>query len=413
MDAKELHKLNQLTFTTASIQVSPQEVAQLNARPPVLYEPTSLKGSSQYSGYYVFLTGYAAYVLQQSMGSIYFGGLTSELDRLRAQPRPQNGLVKKGSVDTWMLKNSASHVIQYRIISGQILVYNIELKENIQFGLNRQEKPALYHVKRNAQGNWRVTGKVTEVRTSFAAVNGQSNNLQKAQWLMGEHLDFEYGKSDVVNEFTLYHNPSDGPGWKDTWESAQDKMGFTTDVTKQFAKTLQTAKLANQEVKWVAHSQGGIIFAEAVRYTLNNNSSWAILGGFNGVFRSDKGKILDNHSVAFHGNGNNNLRSKVLLDRAGIKTVATRGHDYDLVYNIVGLNTVNPWKFLGSAVYSPHVMNGSVQQSPHTMMHKNLEDWERKMESGNGKGRNTLQKGFHAVDSTARITIKRIENYLK
>jgi len=228
---------------------------------------------------------------------------------------------------------------------------------------------------------------------------------------------FRHTCEGPISEYTLFHNPSDGEGWKDTWESVQDKFGFTTDVTKKFANVLQRTKTEEQQVKWVAHSQGGLIFAEAVRYTLNGNSGMAITGGFNGIFRKDKGQVLDNHSVSFHGNANNNKRSKLLFDRAGVKVLATRGHDYDLVHNIIGLNSVNPWKFLGSVVYSNHVLGGSVQQSPHTMMHRDWAAWNINMSSGNGKGRGPIQKSFHAVDKTSRKAIGQakhlIENHLK
>jgi hypothetical protein len=40
---------------------------------------------------------------------------------------------------------------------------------------------------------------------------------------MGRYLEHHYGKSEV-NEYTLFHNPSEG-GKRDTWESNRDKLG--------------------------------------------------------------------------------------------------------------------------------------------------------------------------------------------
>ena len=119
------------------------------------------------------------------------------------------------------------------------------------------------------------------------------------------------------------------------------------------------------------------------------------------------------HSVAFHGNANNNSRSKILFERAGVDVIATRANDYDMVNTIVGLNSANPWRLIGSAVYSNHVFSGSVLQSPHTMMHDGYNAWDYQMENGPGKGRNTIQKGFDALDKTGRKGIKYIDNFLR
>ena len=168
---------------------------------------------------------------------------------------------------------------------------------------------------------------------------------------------------------------------------------------------LYDSQKKGKEIKWVAHSQGGAIFAEGVRYFLNGNSSWAITGGFNGLFKDKKEIDLSNHKVAFHGNVNNNFRSSFLFERAGIEVLAIRANDYDIVPNIFGLNTLNPRKIIGSIVYVNHVPWGSVQQSPHTLS-QTQEQWEKYMTSGPGKGRGPIQKGFES-------TVRYINNFLK
>ncbi len=357
----------------------------------------------------MFVSGYAAKVLEREKTLNYGQSLERAINSLRSNTRSLTSLSKIGSVDTRILQ-STYHNIWYRVFSGQVLVFNIEPKDNIQLERARLEKPALYKIKRNSKGNGESAGKVNSDDTAYAAVNGQSNNLIKASWLMGAHLDFEFGKT--VNEYTLFHNPSVG-GAGDTWESVQDKFGVTTDISKRFSKLLQDTQKAKNKTKWIAHSQGGLIFSEAVRYHLNGNSSWAITGGFNGAFRKDKGESLNMHSVAFHGNANNNVRSKILLDRAGVEVLATRANDYDMVNTIIGLNTANPWRILGSVIYSNHVMGGSAQQSPHTLMHDGFDAWDDQMKNGPGKGRNALQKGFNAVDKKGRSGIKYLQNFLK
>ena len=409
MQVSDMQIMNHQIFLKGNIQVSPQHLQMLNMKPPIPYKSSTTSKVAK-SGYKVFLSGYAEHILNNEINNYRSVMLKKLISQLQANPRPiYNGYQMKNKVDTRMA-SSGSFNIWYKIISGQIIVFNIEVEDEAQNARDRLEKPGLYKIKKTGQGNWVKDGEVTQISTGYAAVNGQSNNLNKATWLMGAHLDFEYGKS-AMKEFTLFHNPSIG-GFGDTWESLRDKLGFTTDVTRKFSKVLQESQKAGKEVKWIAHSQGGAIFSEGVRYFLNGNSSWAILGGFNGAFKEKKEVDLSNHKVAFHGNANNNMRSKLLFDRAGIEVIATRVNDYDFVGNILGFNTLNPRKLVGSVVYANHVFSGSVVQSPHTMA-QTQGAWDKNMTSGPGKGRNTLQKGFEAANDVAETTTRYIQNFLK
>lgn len=401
--------LNEHIFSEGSVQFSPLEIQQLNNQPPSLFQATYEKAASN-SGYKIFLTGYANKVLQKERSLNYGLGLQRAIISLRGNNRAATGFLKKGTTDTRAI-DTPFHHIWYRIFSGQVVIYNIEPKDTIQLQRDKLEKTGLYKVKKNAQGVWEAKGKVDSVSTAYAAVNGQSNNLAKATWLMGAHLEYEFGKG-AIPEYTLFHNPSVG-GMGDTWESVQDKFGITTDVTRKFSQLLQNTQSSKNKTKWIAHSQGGLIFSEAVRYHLNGNSSWAITGGFNGAFRKDKGESLNMHSIAFHGNANNDMRSSILFERAGVEVIATRANDYDMVNTVIGLNTINPWRILGSVIYANHVMGGSVQQSPHTLMHNGFSEWDYQMVNGPGNGRNSLQKGFDHVDKAGRGGIKYIKNFLK
>ncbi len=131
----------------------------------------------------------------------------------------------------------------------------------------------------------------------------------------------------------------------------------------------------------------------------------------NGIRHPDKGSLLNKHSVTLHGSGNNTHRSRRLFDRAGVKLVAVRAHDYDMVHQILGLNTINPRKLVGSLIYANHVMSGSVAQSPHTIFQSHKE-WSANMESGPGKGRGRIQSAFHRLENRANRAIKTINNYL-
>ena len=394
--------LNKQIFSLGDIQVSPQHMVQLNMQPPKLFKSKIIK-TTQASGYKVFLTGYAEFVINNELDVYASYTLENQINQLRANPRSvKNSFLMKNSVDTRKM-STGKYDLWYKIVSGQIVIFNVELQDEFQKARDRLEKPGLYKIKKTAQGSWVKDIKVDGINTSHAAVNGMLNNLNKATWLMGAHLDFEFGKG-AMKEYTLFHNPSEGGG-SDFWESVVDKLGFTTEVTKQFSKVLQDSQKKGKEIKWVAHSQGGAIFAEGVRYFLNGNSSWAITGGFNGIFKDEEEIDLSNHKVAFHGNANNNFRTSFLLERAGIDVISIRANDYDLVPNIAGFNTLNPRKLFGSVVYVNHVVKGSVQQSPHTLA-QTQQQWDNNMTSGPGKGRGPIQKGFES-------TVRYINNFLK
>jgi len=294
-------------------------------------------------------------------------------------------------------------IVQYRIGNGQVVVFNIEPQKKLQIQRDKLEKPGLYNVKKNSKGIWSISAKVDKVTTPHAAVNGMLNNLTKATWLMGSHIEHAYGKN--ISNYTLFHNPSGGWFMPDLWESTRDKTGFSTAVTKQFSQVLTHTQTAGNKTKWVAHSQGGLIFTEAVRYALNGGSSTAFHQlKLNGARHPDKGSVLDNHKVSFHGNANNIWRSKKLMERAGINILAVRIHDYDLVGNLVGGNTSSLRKLAGSLAYLPHIVSGSIQQSPHTTM-QSKKDWDKQMRNGPGVGRSSTQQAFEK-------TVKIIDNYL-
>lgn len=402
-----INQFTQLLFRHGAIQTSPEHVARLNTQGIVPFVDKQLENEPSSAGYKVLLTGYASFILEKEETSQQSRDLKSLLTSLRALPRPNQAKVLKGSVGTYKLENNYYRA-DYRVANGQVIVYNIQPVDRLQKQRDRQEQAALYKIKRTEQGIWQVSGRVESVTTRYAAVNGQSNNLAKASWLMGSHLEYEFKN---LQEYTLFHNPSIG-GAGDTWESLRDKIGFTTSVTKKFAKILAETQAAGNETGWIAHSQGGAIFAEGVRYLLNGQSSYALNKlRLNGIRNPDKGELLNKQSVVFHANANNNLRSKPLFSRAGIKVLAIRANDYDMVPNLIGLNTLNPRKWIGSLVYSSHVFNGSVAQSPHTLM-QDQQAWRENMDNGPGKGRGVVQRAFHRTEKTVSKLAKPRPNYL-
>ena len=61
---------------------------------------------------------------------------------------------------------------------------------------------------------------------------------------MAEHSQYQHG--NTFNEFTLFHNPTEG-ALKDTWESFIDKMHRTTDISLAFSTVLKNTQDSNHE----------------------------------------------------------------------------------------------------------------------------------------------------------------------
>ena len=194
--------------------------------------------------------------------------------------------------------------------------------------------------------DWEFVGKVDSVTTGHAAVNGILTNADEAAQLMGAHLEHAYG-DDEITEYTLYHNPSVN-FFADIWEAFKDKMGATTDMAKGLAKVLDDTQKAGIRVKWAVHSQGGAIFAEAVRYS---------------------GKDLSNTTVAFHGSASNIWMTKRIMASSNVNIRGFLNHPGDAIPNIVGLNTVNPFKIIRSIWNIPSLAGSKSDPywSPHTM----------------------------------------------
>jgi hypothetical protein len=222
--------------------MDPLEIALINsAKPPKPFDPLSTTGKK------VILNGVSQHFLNQLRitHKTHLILIENQLRNLSGYYIQHNGYYKAGNVKGLLPSSTNSqsvkpqkvayrnglqkiNVSKYEIIYAignmQIDIQSIDFNENSQVLNAKKEKPAMYRVKRNDEGLWKITlNRVKNIETKYAAVNGQSNNLKKATWLMGRYLEHHYGKSEV-NEYTLFHNPSEG-GKRDTWESSRDKLG--------------------------------------------------------------------------------------------------------------------------------------------------------------------------------------------
>jgi hypothetical protein len=295
--------------------------------------------------------------------------------------------------------------IIYAIGDMHIEVLDINFNEKAQIQNAKNEKPTMYRVVRDENDLWEITPqKVQNIDTKYAAVNGQSNNLEKATWLMGRYLEHHYGRSQV-KEYTLFHNPSEGGGL-DTWESSRDKLGgvLTTPITKLFSKTLEESQALGKPIKWVAHSQGTIIYTQAVNYYNKGRSGSSLVGAYKKLNDATHKGSLSQHSVTFQGTGAHVNSAKRILNKAGIELIAEKSHRYDAVYQVIGLNCLSTGDAvgaIGSLVYARHTLKGTVGQSPHTFYRGDAK-WKACMENDpHGKGYTAIQRVFNNVEPTA------------
>lgn len=206
---------------------------------------------------------------------------------------------------------------------------------------------------------WQMKRAVTDVKTKHAAVNGMLNDLNKAAWLMGVHADVAY-KNDSFNDFTLFHNPSEG-GMEDFYESAKDNLGITTENAKQLSAILRDVQMKSESVKWVVHSQGGIIFKQALKHHIKKHG----------------GSSLDKNVVVFHSGGNNRKETEKLMQQVGIKKEnVDRNNPFDLVPNLAGRNDLSKEGIKRSKQFWNKVKGAdgdSIVESPHTLPFLSLE----------------------------------------
>ena len=143
----------------------------------------------------------------------------------------------------------------------------------------------------------------------------------------------------------LAHNPTEG-FIRDLIESSMDKAGLTTGISRHFGEVLAGA---DQPMSWLAHSQGGVIFAEGARHALNNGAG-----------------SLSNHSVAFDSGANNRWVTNRILTRGGIQLHRKGYYDAgnDAVPQFIGLRGLtSPMNLLRSLRDFPKLFG---PDSPHT-----------------------------------------------
>ncbi|KEQ19361.1 type II toxin-antitoxin system RelE family toxin [Endozoicomonas numazuensis] len=304
------------------------------------------------------------------------------VEELASIPHPSGGMVNTLRPNFFKAKTVHYFTLKYQVTSELVVVSDIDLNASMlsekpkgkgeRGSLHRVQKvgnmqftatSALSDSKALQEQTWSRRTATHDVQTEHAAVNGMLNELQKATWLMGVHAEHAYPE-DKVSDYTLFHNPSEG-GALDFYESARDNMGLTTEVSRHLAAVLADVQRKGKPVKWVVHSQGGIIFKQAVKLHLKNYP----------------GSSLDKNTVVFHAGGNNKKEASRILTKAGIKRAAPdKDNPFDLVPNLAGRNHMDLASIKRSVSFWTKVKgtpDASPVESPHTLPFISLEAYHR------------------------------------
>ncbi|WP_431685537.1 hypothetical protein [Hahella sp. NBU794] len=226
---------------------------------------------------------------------------------------------------------------------------------------------------------WGEPQLVRTINTEHVAVNGMSNDLGKARWLMGVHVDTAYWE-DYAKSYTLVYNPTRGAVF-DFFECIQDKVS-TTKVAEFLAVTMIETQQKGITRKWTAHSQGGIILTRAVELV------------------NMRGISLKGQRVSIHAGGNEKTRAENAFMKAGmIIDEIKRDHPNDLVPNLAGFNDLSPRSFWRSLSNMDLVFGDKrpVEASPHTLPYLSRESAIRHLQ----------MNGYHKrAEKLAKLTMK-------
>lgn len=291
---------------------------------------------------------------------------------------------------------SYHYLLEYKANSaGQVVIDDIYFDRNVLGTKSNiaNERSTLYNISRESSANydgptssdgvktlagaWIAREAVSHIQTEHAAVNGMQNDLNKAAWLMGVHAQSAYS-ADGIAGYTLFHNPSDG--WKlDLAECVFDKLSRAKSHNAQhLAAILSHAQKSGKAIKWVAHSQGAIIFNAALLH-----------------YRANYGGRLTSQQLALHGSGANVEKLSQLATGLGMKIVAVRNNPFDLVPNLAGGNDLSASSLCRSIKFCGLVFGRDSEPgvSPHTLPYLGIETYKEQLRMfGNHKRAAQVQR---------------------
>lgn len=303
------------------------------------------------------------------------------------------------------------YLIKFAVLENRILVHDIYYDRVLMVPqpVPGMERNALYRIDRKGDARFEekpargITDQLVKswetqepvpthrIETRHAAVNGMQNNLVKAAWLMGTHVDAAY-RADAPDKYTLFHNPSEGGG-EDLYECTTDKRFLNPGVrfgrnsysanVSHLAAVLRETQQRGHSTHWVAHSQGAIIFARAV-----------------GLHNSIYGGSLNCHKISLHGAGCSISNAKMVCAQAGIEVLAVRNNPFDLVPNIAGGNDLSRSGLARSIKFRKLVLGDDSLASPHTLPYLGLETYHHQL----------LMTGNHGYARHVKLYMTKVES---
>jgi len=299
--------------------------------------------------------------------------VAKDIEQICAHPNAKNSIKHSRNPlhRIWRTKypfRNYHYLIRYDLHENQINIGDILFDEQLKGAKDTTsaERTMLYEVKRLTSSTYNKAQKrskikklesawsnepkpTTQVNTEHAAVNGMLNEFTKATWLMGTHLDTAY-KGDGIKAYTLFHNPTDNIGL-DAIECAFDnRQGQTSHNAQHLAAVLAQNNQQGKKVKWVAHSQGAIIFCSALE-----------------IYRIKYGKPLTTQELAIHGSGANLDRLERIAQNTGMKINNIRNNPFDFVPNMAAKNDLSSSSLSRSISFMGLAFNGHAGESPHTL----------------------------------------------
>lgn len=273
------------------------------------YSP--LHSGLSHSGYAIFIHENALSFLNQAIQDNYASfKLIKKIIAMRSNPRPWDGGIKKGATDHRQLAIEAIWV-NYFIESGCVYIENITPNFNVS---GKHELSGLHLVSKRPDG-WHIDrAYVNEVTTKHAAINGFNSDLNIAATEIMPHQLLNAYSDEEINEYTLFHNPAKGV-FSSCYDSTRDKLGYSTPLTKRFSELLQSTQKKQNEIKWVTHNQGSLIFTQAVNH-----------------HNKKIGSSLNKHSVYFQNPTNNMLTSRTILNKAQVSLLNANANNHTTRY---------------------------------------------------------------------------------
>ncbi|MCE9686028.1 hypothetical protein LZP73_07330 [Shewanella sp. AS16] len=290
---------------------------------------------------------------------------------------------------------SYHYLIDYKIgANGQVIIHDIYFDRSVTGAKTRHslERNMLYKINRipgainfngawdsddldKVKDTWGLPEPTSAVSTQHAAVNGMQNELDKARWLMGTHLDVAYPEDDFKT-YTLFHNPTDRMFY-DVVECVFDKrQGTKSQNAQHLAAILQQTQQKGQKTKWVVHSQGAIIFSAALE-----------------EYRKSYTSALTCHRVVVHSPGAWLPRLKQAATAIGMTVVNERSNPFDIVPNLAGTNDLSPSSLARSLKFMGLTFLGTETTSPHTLPFLGLESYHAQLRfAGNHRRANDVLK---------------------